>query len=310
MQVESGWNWRPLTVADLFDDVFKVYRARFGLFFAVSVIVLVPVALAQALFMAPAADALDAWQLLVSGTVGAGLTEQIPLADAPNFGASSASAIISLLSSSLLVSTVAGLTVEHLHGRRPGFGDAFAAGFRNVWRVMGTYVLLALVFIGVIIVVGIVALVLSFALGPIVGTVLAVLLSLIALAVTAIALGVRWLLAPAVIVAEDAGVGAAIKRSFALSRGAVWSLLGRYLLFTIMVGILTALPGMVISAFVAVAFYMQSVGLIFAATGLLGALISAFVQPLLPIVLTLMYFDRRVRTEGYDLQQMAGQLES
>jgi hypothetical protein len=146
-------------------------------------------------------------------------------------------------------------------------------------------------------------------LGPLAGTILGVLLMGAGLVAAAIAIGARWMLAAPAIVAEDAGVGAAIGRSFRLARGAVWGLTGRYLLFLIMVMLLTAVPGAVIAALAQLALAWGSPRLIAAVTGTGTAVLNAVFQPLLPIMLTLLYFDRRVRTEGYDLQQLTEQLE-
>ena len=102
-----------------------------------------------------------------------------------------------------------------------------------------------------------------------------------------------------VIVLENRGVGDALQRSWDLVRGAWWRVFGAYLLL-LLLGVIVNL----------------STSLISLAVGLTGAswavqnIVVQFVTLLLTVVyrpvtlagMTLLYFDLRVRKEGYDLQ--------
>jgi hypothetical protein len=102
-----------------------------------------------------------------------------------------------------------------------------------------------------------------------------------------------------VIVLENRGVGDALQRSWDLVRGAWWRVFGAYLLL-LLLGVIVDL----------------STSLVSLAIGLTGAswavqnIVVQFVTLLLTVVyrpvtlagMTLLYFDLRVRKEGYDLQ--------
>lgn len=306
---DSSWRWRPLSVADLFDDTFKVFRARFGLFFAVNAVILIPLALLQSAMLPT--TSIDIWEWYVGSTVGAAIEQQVPelVTDFSFVGYSFLFGIVSLLAISVLTGATIWLTVQHLHDGRPTIGAALGTGLKHMWRLTGSRLLLGLALIGASIALTLIVVILVLVAGPIFGSILGTIIAVVGIIAGTIAIGVRWLLTGPAVVAEDFNVFAAIGRSFRLSRGAVWSMLGRYLLFVLMVVLMTTVPSIVIGSLVQAALATGSVRLVAAVSGLGSAAINAVFQPLLPIMITLLYFDRRVRTEGYDLQQMAEQLE-
>ncbi len=106
-------------------------------------------------------------------------------------------------------------------------------------------------------------------------------------------------------VLEEEGPLGGIGRSWSLTKGSFWRVLGGIglawlLLFVAMfglqmlIGILAALTG--------------GQKAVLAVTVVLGSLGSVMVYPIIPIVTTLMYYDLRVRREGLDLELMADDL--
>ena len=111
-------------------------------------------------------------------------------------------------------------------------------------------------------------------------------------------LGMRLLFVPVIIVVEKATIGQAIRRSWELSRGNFWRILGIYLLATLIL--------IVVSIFVAMPFTAIAAGLGIGG-GIVGPtvvnLISSIISSLISLVFTagvttLLYLDCRMRDEG------------
>lgn len=109
---------------------------------------------------------------------------------------------------------------------------------------------------------------------------------------------------PALMV-EELGPVQAMRRSWRLMRPRMWHVLGIAVLARIMAGVLGNLLGGIPS--VAATVLGGSFAWFFIAVGaILSSLVSA---PIVAIVATLLYFDGRIRHEGFDLQMMARDLE-
>lgn len=111
----------------------------------------------------------------------------------------------------------------------------------------------------------------------------------------------RWAVSMPVAALEAAGASAALRRSGVLTRGSKARLFGLYFVFF------------------CVFFAMYAVGAMFGAmTGalfdspvfanVLGNITSMVLYPLLAVLQTVIYYDLRIRTEGFDLEVMAGGL--
>jgi hypothetical protein len=117
---------------------------------------------------------------------------------------------------------------------------------------------------------------------------------------------VRWAVTVPAMIAENIGPIKGLRRSWGLVSGMWWRTFGILLLAGIAYYLITvALLALftVIAAFIpGLADDVRS-GLATAGTDLTSALIA----PVFPILLTLLYFDLRVRKEGLDLDQLARQ---
>lgn len=113
---------------------------------------------------------------------------------------------------------------------------------------------------------------------------------------------------PAVIL-EDAGPVQALERSWALAKGAFLRIGGIWLVAALIV----TLPSMALmfvgGIWAAVAGTLGSVS---AEAGMQvgSVLLSALTTPFMAACFTILYFDRRVRTEGYDVQEAISGLEA
>src|SRR5713101_3947574 len=172
------------------------------------------------------------------------------------------------------------MAVSNLHLERPTtIGTAYAAAKGSMGRVIG-------ISLGVGIAVGI---------------------GFLLLIVPGIYLALAWSLAIPVTVLEGGGLNVSTTRSKALSKGSF----GRIFVVYILIVLLTLIVGMIIEFALLIpvrVLGLQGTGPVQAATHALQALgnfvSTCLVGPLLTIAITLIYYDQRMRKEGFDLQLM------
>ena len=126
----------------------------------------------------------------------------------------------------------------------------------------------------------------------------------IALFVPFVWLSVAWSLAVPALLFERIGAFKALARSFRLVRGRWWPILGALAvayLMTLIIGIFVSfLPSAIASA------VAEDNDLVNAIASVVGGTVSQMIAtPYLAAVITLLYFDMRVRKEGFDLQLLS-----
>lgn len=161
-------------------------------------------------------------------------------------------------------------------GREPGVGQSLRFGLPRIPRLLGMYFL-----VGVCVVIGLVLLI-----------------------VPGLWIGTVWSLAVPAMLFERIGVFAALGRSFELVKGRFWGVLGLVIVSILIVLVISLLLGLVVGALGAVVTSDSEVAGAFVniVAGVLSNMISL---PVLAAVLTVLYFDQRVRKEGFDLQLLA-----
>jgi hypothetical protein len=195
-------------------------------------------------------------------------------------------------------------------GRRFEIGDAARAGLRTLFRLVASYFVWVLVYMGVmLIVVGIGALAFAVA-GPAIGELLAAagrsgtfIAVLLGLGVGSVAL--FWILyatvvsslLPPIAVLESNGIIGTVRRAFALGATSKWRLIGIVLTTGMIVGIPVLGAQMLIGI---IPFLGLLVWAVFQAVGF------AFTTA----VMVVLYFDFRCRAEYYDLELLAQQVEA
>ncbi|HET8624774.1 MAG TPA: hypothetical protein VFM14_14515 [Gemmatimonadales bacterium] len=194
------------------------------------------------------------------------------------------SAVLLMTLNSVATAATVFVVSEGYLGREAGAGDAlqFAAPF--VWRL-------------------ILAQVANFLL-TFVGTLLFIIPGLIVL--------VGLSLTPPALVVENLSSTGALGRSWRLTKGARWKLVGVFIpLFLILVVPMIAITVVVgvIASIVGVAAGADS-----SAASVLGAAFAGLVQmlvyPLFNCALTIAYYDQRIRKEGFDLEVLAARLRA
>lgn len=113
----------------------------------------------------------------------------------------------------------------------------------------------------------------------------------------AIYLGIRWIFINQAVMLEDRGATAALSRSSELVKGSWWRVFGIALLLGVVQGIVIGLGSSVVGAVVSV-FAPGPVGTAIA-NAFAGAIMTILVGAFALIGLTILYYDLRVRKEGF-----------
>jgi len=280
---------RPRTAGEILDGAFVLYRRHFVRFSLLVLLYFVPMVLLVWTVMAfdpessviggLAALLLVAWALAGTPFTWAALTR---------------------------------LASQVVHGDAPSFRDAFASGCDAALPLLGTGIMINLASYAIMMGVLLVLVLVQFALAPVFGEgadpVFALVSVAVTLGVTLVFCAALFAVVPAVVI-EQAGPVSALLRSWRLARGG-W---GRVVGVSLVSGVIVLLP-----LFGMVAAYgglgsLASAGATVPAEppGLVnfGAwLATVLIGPFYVLSSVLLYYDQRLRAEGFDLELAAARL--
>jgi hypothetical protein len=272
---------RPFTVADILDITFQMMKANWKTLGTLSLIYALPAGLITAASNAAATNS-------SSGNV---LGEALPFlsgigAEATGFDlvivviTSLLSLGLSVLLQPLVQGAVTRSVAATFVGRQMDAKEAFN-GVKHLWLVfIGATILTSLALIGGLIVF-------------LVGIVIAAVLFAAVIPVIAI---------------EEEGVFNAMGRSWALMKRGFWRYLG-VLVVMFLLTMIIAFAIVLIPSLIAGVLYDANIGPVAFVFDAFGTTLSEVVAfPIGSIVATLIYFDARVRFEGFDVQLMAARL--
>lgn len=286
-----------MTVGDILDGVFKLFKAN-----ARAIVTIV------AVFMIPLQIGASFAQRDTFG--GAGLLDAIgdpSLLDqeaTAGFGADIVTTLVSLIVIPFMAGAISQIVGASYLSEGMTAGPALRRTLRRFWPLLGGWFVSHLLSLAGFVVAGALALVLV-ATG--VGTAAAVVAVLgflflgipVMVAVSTLSVAV----AP-VIVVEEVGPITGVRRSWRLMRPRFWGVLG----ISLLAGLISSVIAAVLSTVPSIAAFI--VGLehgwvLLAAGAILASLVSS---PIVAIAATLLYFDARIRNEGFDLQIIATEL--
>ena len=290
---------RPLSISELLDRTFHLYRNNFLVFVAITGI--------PQLFIL-------ALRIGILGRLRPGEIGRFVLA---SWGIALASFIAIEISHAATV-----MAVSNFHLDRPAtVGSSYSSAKESLLRVV--WISFAVVFIPilfaipVIIVVAIIFAV-TFALGGGFGAgnvaMIRVMTAFAVLIIPAVALWwwLQWSLVVPVTVLEGGGLRTSMRRSKSLTKGSR----GRIFLIYLLLAILGAVVSWIVQSPVLAVTGFRALRQPGAVTGIMqvisasGAFLStSLVGALGEIALTLIYYDQRVRKEGFDLQLMMSNLD-
>lgn len=316
---------RPMTISDILDAVFRLYRDNFLTFIGVVALLQVPMLILQisvtfALgnqvlvdmmqltrelpFFDPEVDPLSELPLgslmlyvaismvigliqaiviqqLINGALANAiarryLNQPVSILEAYSFGIER---IAALIIAGIIITLIGGLIIGVLFGCTIGFLIVVASAGQD------SVALAALTIFATIITI------------------------LIAILIAAILL-LRFLFTTQAIVLEGRGPIDAMGRSWRMMRGSFWRVLGIVALVYILVQIITIVPSVALGGVIGAIFNRpEDFAIQQSLSTLVGYLIQIVALPLQLSAFTLLYYDLRVRKEGYDMQMMAGALE-
>jgi hypothetical protein len=285
---------RPLGVGDIVDRVFALYRSRPLLYIAISAVpylVFILVIAAATLALAGTFIGLAQFaNLLASGDVPDPTQFVAAMVSFVGFVLFIVVAAVVILSTQT-TALVYAMSARYL-GKPVALGDAFRAGLRATPRVIGAGLLIFLLFVALW-----VALAVLMAVSQ---QVLVVIVAAIAGLVGTFFILASTLVAPIVATLEGAGPITAIQRSWSLSAGNRWRILGLQLLLVIINGVISSIVSAVFVTTIAGDATLRTVvqQLVNAGTTILWA-------PVEWGTFAILYYDLRVRHEAFDLQLAA-----
>lgn len=324
----------PLGLGDLLDRAFRLYRARFMPFLITSALFLVPFSLISGLltgrFITGYMDALGAVVESTNAPPETFLSEFF--GSVGNFlGSMLLMGILGLLINAVVTLALANHSIAALHDETMTLREGLRRGLRRFWAFVWMNILqalgigLATLAIVIVLVVAVAAIAfigaavgsaafdsnnvfatIALVLVLVCGYVFAVLLVL----APALYLSARWVAATPALVAEDLGATGALKRSWQLTHGRVWRAIGYVVLLYLITAIVVSLPVGLIQQILIVALPSSALAIATLFSTALSSLFSVVWTPLYVCAIVLLYYDLRVRSEGYDLDLRVQQLEA
>lgn len=302
----SVFELRPLNVADLLDAAIRIYRRRFVPLLSICAVIAVPLGVLQVV----------ATTSLFSGALGDPTGEMLPNLSMPIIIALGLYGVLFWITMPLMQAAVAKAVAEFYLGTEAGVASAYRFALRKWLTLLAIMFLVAMLTSGIAIVAMIPVGVMMGALGPeallgrgenLVFTLSIVAIGLVMLLVALVAVlyfSLKLYFGGLVAVLEDTGAIVALQRSWRLSDGHMLRVLVTISVLWLMIvfarGIVTW-PAQLGFVFLG----EQMAGVVYAVVQALSVLMQVLTQPLLVTGTVLLYYDLRIRKEGFDLTAMA-----
>lgn len=271
---------RPLAFGEILDTSFNLFKRNFKSAVIVSAVIMVPLSLLGAAASAGLAPA----DLGALDNPNAS-AEEILSVMGGLFGAIGIGSMLQLLGSVLVQAATTRIYSENYRGIKVEPGDALRFGLRRLPAMIGLTIIS------------------SIGMG----------LGLLFCLIPGVWLYAAWGLAPAALIAEDNGPIESLRRSYRLVKGSWWRVLGMLIVATIIVTVIVSIVTTPIQ--LAVTFGSgfadapnQAMGGFLAANTLISGLATALTLPFSAAVVVALFYDQKVRKEGYDLERLIADL--
>lgn len=272
---------RPLGVGEMVDAAIRLFRTNFGTLVRISAAVLVPIGIVQLVAtLAVGPIDLNALETIDETATTDQALDQVFDVLLPAYTALGLTSILSFLGSVLVQAASITALAQYFTGDQPDWRESLRVGLRRWFPlVVSTIVLSVVSSVGLI-----------FCLIP------------------GIFIFTMWAVSPVALVTEQKGPLAALGRSYRLAKGRFWPVLGAIVLAYLLYFVANQILGSIVG-FLTV-FGASETGVIsFTPSVVSSVLVSVVATPFLAAMVTILYFDLRVRKEGYDLELMAEDLE-
>jgi hypothetical protein len=305
-QVGSG-RFRSMTVGEWLDATFTLYRRNFVLIASISAVVQIPYALLTLLLYE--VTGLGAF---VRSPFGSLNTQTLTPAQAQALlnslvGVFAVSAALLILTAVVVLPLGEAATTRAVSDRYLDRKTSLQAAYRAALGRLGSLIVMSLILGGAYVayVVAVVLLVLLFAaIGAGTAGIAIVLLAGLALIPALVIVLVRTVIAAPAIVLERVSGWRGLKRSWHLVGGRFWPTLGRIALLGLISGIISS----VVTAIFELPGAVLTPGNTFIFSQVASGIAAVFVGPITYIGVTLLYYDARIRKEGFDIEMLASSL--
>jgi hypothetical protein len=283
---------RPLTLGEILDRAIRLYRHNFANFIGIIALVQVPLSIIQLLlsvnntnkvvdFPTQFTSSQQVWESFANSGYLDRVGIQILLA-----------LVSFILLQGVATAALTRAVADNYLGRKTDMLEAYSRVGGSWARLIG--VLILMVFLYIALSIWLIIPCIGWISGPGI--------------LVYVAAVIGPLIAP-VVVLENLGAGA-IRRAWELVRRRFWWVLGFMFILTLFNQLIIAGPSTLATLFLQYALKNQSTENLFIIRTLVQTLVnlgtSLFYLPLQLAAVTLMYFDLRVRTEGFDLAVLAG----
>jgi hypothetical protein len=295
---------RPLAIGEIIDAGIKIYRRNWRVLLGITATIVIPLHILTfglTLVAAQQVGNLDELDFMA--------TDFDPTIIFSLIGVAILSGLISLLA--LLIVNAAALraVADGYMGLNPDRNSSLALAIQRLGTLIGN-TLLQVLAIGAIFVLPIVML--AFGAASDGGTsAIALLVGILAIltgSLAAIWLGISWTVAVPAIMVERSGAAEALGRSMRLIRGRWWPVFG----VIILVAIIRSVIGAVTGIGSGIVFFAAPDNLVLTAVvdTLQSILTDLVLLPFAAAITAVLYFDLRVRKEGFDLELLARSIGS
>ena len=269
----SGTGLRPLNVGEALDVALKLYRRGFGDLVRLVAVVIIPVQVLAAVIRVSTTD--NGQSTVQTGTINGQPHVVLTNGFWTGLAGSLAVFVLTGMGGNLAAASCLRSVSSRYLGEDSRWQDSLAFVWRRLPSVLWVWFLVFLL----------------------------ASLALLLVIVPGVYLWVSWIVAMPVVLLEDRRGWQALKRSRWLVRGRWWPTFGTYLLAVILVSIVEAVLGGVLVALVLRNNPTSGYAILVNAV---AAIVSALlVTPFTASVIAVIYFDLRVRKEGYDLELLA-----
>ncbi len=256
---------RPLSIGEVLDAGFRLLRARFGTLVTCVLVPVVPLTIIATILQASTNE--DAFDVNATGTTSS---------DGSVIAGSIIAGLLQGVAIALAVAACFRVISSAYLGEEAAAGPSLRYGLSRVLALIVAYI------------------VLSICLG----------ISFIVLVIPFIFLSVKWSVTFAAIVSERAGPFQAMGRSWELTRGHWWRTFGTLLVLALISFVLYLLVIAGLGGLIATNEDMSQLTYAVLSTAL-TVILLAILYPLVASIITVIYYDLRVRNEGFDLQLLA-----
>lgn len=304
-RIMAATNFEPMSIGQVLDGTFRIYKSNFVRFIAIVAIIHVPIGLfqivSQSLVVSGIMSGTQEATPMVLPTDAAGIEGfqdsargEVPVyGESAPYGNGGSGVNMGLMIGGIVGAIIAGLAAifgtilcqaaltksisEHYLGNDISVGDAYKSVTPKIWTLLGAGILVSLVVFG----------------------------GMLLLIVPGIIFSLWFALTTPAIIAEDAKAKEGMGRSRELARGNLGKIFSVLFLTSIIAGII----GMIISVPFSIFSNIMGPGVFSTTIGQIGSITgNILAAPISAAAAILLYYDLRIRKEGFDLEMLANEI--